>query len=81
MNLIEQTMGIIDLLNEEARLPKSTPETFVRKMMQKHSRQPYFDKPLGSKVQFFTIERLCESHPANLGPPILGATLPRQGRI
>ena len=48
-------MGIIDLLNEEARLPKATPETFVRKLSQKHARQPYYDHPPGSKEHVFTV--------------------------
>lgn len=44
LQLIENNMGIIDLLNEETKFPKGSGETFLQKISSNCVRNPHFEK-------------------------------------
>ncbi|KAL6053329.1 Unconventional myosin-XIX [Balamuthia mandrillaris] len=56
LDLIEQKpLGILSLLDEECRLAKATPETFVDKLTKNHKQCKYFSLPRFSRSSF-TVE-------------------------
>ncbi|KAM4553693.1 unconventional myosin-Va-like isoform 1-T1 [Fundulus diaphanus] len=53
INLIEAKLGILDLLDEECKMPKGSDDTWAQKLYNTHLRQnAYFDKPRLSNKAF-----------------------------
>ncbi|XP_041769194.1 unconventional myosin-Va isoform X4 [Anopheles merus] len=45
IDLIESKLGILDLLDEECRMPRGSDESWVGKLMEKCGKYPHFDRP------------------------------------
>ncbi|XP_050073337.1 unconventional myosin-Va isoform X2 [Anopheles maculipalpis] len=45
IDLIESKLGILDLLDEECRMPRGSDESWVGKLMEKCSKYKHFDRP------------------------------------
>lgn len=45
IDLIESKLGILDLLDEECRMPQGSDESWVGKLMEKCGKYKHFDKP------------------------------------
>ncbi|XP_035794432.1 unconventional myosin-Va-like isoform X1 [Anopheles albimanus] len=45
IDLIESKLGILDLLDEECRMPRGSDESWVGKLLEKCSKYAHFDKP------------------------------------
>lgn len=52
IDLIESKMGILDLLDEECKMPKGTDDTWVQKLYGKCSASKHFEKPRFSNAAF-----------------------------
>ncbi|XP_030210148.1 unconventional myosin-Vb isoform X2 [Gadus morhua] len=55
IDLIEAKLGILDLLDEECRVPKGTDENWCQKLYGKHSGSAHFQKPRMSNTSFIII--------------------------
>ncbi|XP_060797434.1 unconventional myosin-Va [Neoarius graeffei] len=56
ITLIEGSLGILDLLDEECRLPKGSDENWARKLYDQHlNRSPNFHKPRMSNAAFIVL--------------------------
>ncbi|KAK0150594.1 Unconventional myosin-Vb [Merluccius polli] len=55
IDLIEAKLGILDLLDEECRVPKGTDENWTQKLYGKHSSSVHFQKPRMSNTSFIII--------------------------
>ncbi|XP_037046669.1 unconventional myosin-Va-like isoform X1 [Bradysia coprophila] len=53
IDLIESKLGILDLLDEECRMPKGSDESWVGKLIEKCSKYKHFDKPRFGTNSFF----------------------------
>ncbi|MBN3323059.1 MYO5B protein, partial [Atractosteus spatula] len=56
--LIEGPLGVLDLLDEECRMPKGSDETWARKLYEQHQNQnpnPHFGKPRMSDTAFVIL--------------------------
>ena len=66
ISLIEnKNIGILDILNEESKLTRSSSETFVRKLSHTHKRQPYYRAQSATNSIIFGIQHypgLVEYH-------------------
>uniref|UniRef100_UPI00358FA582 unconventional myosin-Va-like isoform X1 n=1 Tax=Myxine glutinosa TaxID=7769 RepID=UPI00358FA582 len=68
IDLIEDNLGILDLLDEECRMPKGTDQSWALKMYEHHqNRNEHFEKPRMSNLAFVIVhfadkvEYQCES--------------------
>ncbi|KAK7889650.1 hypothetical protein WMY93_025210 [Mugilogobius chulae] len=58
INLIEGQLGLLDLLDEECRMPKGSDESWVRKLYDQHLNSkphPHFQKPRMSNSAFIVL--------------------------
>ncbi|XP_055077033.1 unconventional myosin-Vb [Periophthalmus magnuspinnatus] len=58
INLIEGQLGLLDLLDEECRMPKGSDESWVRKLYDRHlssTPHPHFQKPRMSNSAFIVL--------------------------
>ncbi|XP_058257243.1 unconventional myosin-Vb isoform X1 [Hemibagrus wyckioides] len=56
ITLIEGSLGLLDLLDEECRIPKGSDENWARKLYDHHlNRSPYFHKPRMSNAAFIVL--------------------------
>ncbi|XP_072920178.1 unconventional myosin-Vb [Hemitrygon akajei] len=55
IDLIEAKLGILDLLDEECRMPKGTDQSWAQKLYDRHSSSPYFQKPRMSNMAFLVV--------------------------
>ncbi|XP_026153683.1 unconventional myosin-Vb isoform X2 [Mastacembelus armatus] len=55
IDLIEARLGILDLLDEECKVPKGTDQNWAQKLYQKHSSSAHFQKPRMSNISFIVI--------------------------
>ncbi|KAK5900218.1 hypothetical protein CgunFtcFv8_025193 [Champsocephalus gunnari] len=66
IDLIEARLGILDLLDEECKVPKGTDQNWAQKLHQKHSSSAHFQKPRMSNTSFIInhfadkVEYECE---------------------
>lgn len=52
IDLIENKLGVLDLLDEECMLPKGADDNWCRKLYSKHSEKKHFSKPRTSNTSF-----------------------------
>lgn len=61
IDLIESKLGILDLLDEECRMPKGSDDSWVGKLVEKCSKYKHFEKPrfgksgMDSNLMFFEV--------------------------
>ncbi|XP_068423058.1 unconventional myosin-Vb [Clinocottus analis] len=55
IDLIEARLGILDLLDEECRVPKGTDQNWAQKLYKQNSSSAHFQKPRMSNVSFIII--------------------------
>ncbi|XP_069483066.1 unconventional myosin-Vb isoform X4 [Ambystoma mexicanum] len=55
IDLIEAKLGILDLLDEECKVPKGTDQNWAQKLYDRHSSSNHFKKPRMSNVSFIVI--------------------------
>ncbi|XP_031596926.1 unconventional myosin-Vb isoform X2 [Oreochromis aureus] len=55
IDLIEARLGILDLLDEECKVPKGTDQNWAQKLYNKHSSSVHFQKPRMSNISFIII--------------------------
>ncbi|XP_076020417.1 unconventional myosin-Vb isoform X2 [Genypterus blacodes] len=55
INLIEAKLGILDLLDEECKVPKGTEKNWAQKLYKQHSSSVHFQKPRMSNMSFIII--------------------------
>ncbi|XP_035247221.1 unconventional myosin-Vb isoform X3 [Anguilla anguilla] len=55
IDLIEAKLGILDLLDEECKVPKGTDQNWAQKLYGKHSGSEHFQKPRMSNTSFIVI--------------------------
>ncbi|KAJ3599429.1 hypothetical protein NHX12_033392 [Muraenolepis orangiensis] len=58
INLIEGHLGLLDLLDEECRMPKGSDENWARKLYDQHQSSnphPHFSKPRMSNIAFIVL--------------------------
>ncbi|KAK7895777.1 hypothetical protein WMY93_021102 [Mugilogobius chulae] len=55
IDLIEAKLGILDLLDEECKVPKGTDQNWAQKLYKQHSSSAHFQKPRMSNVSFIVI--------------------------
>uniref|UniRef100_A0A1I8QA92 Myosin motor domain-containing protein n=1 Tax=Stomoxys calcitrans TaxID=35570 RepID=A0A1I8QA92_STOCA len=53
IDLIESKLGVLDLLDEECRMPKGSDESWARKLVEKCTKFPHFEKPRFGNTSFF----------------------------
>ncbi|KAM9307383.1 unconventional myosin-Vb isoform 3-T3 [Pholidichthys leucotaenia] len=55
IDLIEAKLGILDLLDEECKVPKGTDQNWAQKLYQQHSSSAQFQKPRMSNTSFIVV--------------------------
>ncbi|XP_032889430.1 unconventional myosin-Vb [Amblyraja radiata] len=55
IDLIEAKLGILDLLDEECRMPKGTDQSWAQKLYDRHSSSCHFQKPRMSNMAYVVI--------------------------
>ncbi|KAJ8394306.1 hypothetical protein AAFF_G00047130 [Aldrovandia affinis] len=55
IDLIEAKLGILDLLDEECKVPKGTDNNWAQKLYSHHSNSQHFQKPRMSNISFIVI--------------------------
>ncbi|XP_010585037.2 unconventional myosin-Vb [Loxodonta africana] len=55
IDLIEAKLGILDLLDEECKVPKGTDQNWAQKLYDRHSSSQHFQKPRMSNTSFIVI--------------------------
>ncbi|XP_041046932.1 unconventional myosin-Vb isoform X2 [Carcharodon carcharias] len=55
IDLIEAKLGILDLLDEECKMPKGTDQSWAQKLYDRHSSSVHFQKPRMSNIAFVVI--------------------------
>ncbi|XP_041666986.1 unconventional myosin-Vb [Cheilinus undulatus] len=55
IDLIEARLGILDLLDEECKVPKGTDQNWAQKLYKQHSSSAHFQKPRMSNVSFIIV--------------------------
>ncbi|XP_076613932.1 unconventional myosin-Vb isoform X1 [Chaetodon auriga] len=55
IDLIEARLGVLDLLDEECKVPKGTDENWAQKLYKQHSSSAHFQKPRMSNTSFIII--------------------------
>ncbi|XP_009293600.1 unconventional myosin-Vb isoform X3 [Danio rerio] len=55
IDLIEAKLGILDLLDEECKVPKGTDQNWAQKLYSKHSGSGHFEKPRMSNKSFIVV--------------------------
>uniref|UniRef100_A0A663NDE5 Myosin VB n=1 Tax=Athene cunicularia TaxID=194338 RepID=A0A663NDE5_ATHCN len=55
IDLIEAKLGILDLLDEECKVPKGTDQNWVQKLYNQHTRSQHFQKPRTSNTSFIIL--------------------------
>ncbi|XP_023816614.1 unconventional myosin-Vb isoform X2 [Oryzias latipes] len=55
IDLIEARLGILDLLDEECKVPKGTDQNWAQKLYKQHSNSAHFQKPRMSNISFIVI--------------------------
>uniref|UniRef100_A0A8D2M6K4 Myosin VB n=1 Tax=Zonotrichia albicollis TaxID=44394 RepID=A0A8D2M6K4_ZONAL len=55
IDLIEAKLGILDLLDEECKMPKGTDQNWAQKLYDRHSASQHFQKPRMSNTSFIVL--------------------------
>ncbi|KAM9098682.1 unconventional myosin-Vb isoform X1 [Sarcophilus harrisii] len=55
IDLIEAKLGILDLLDEECKVPKGTDQNWAQKLYDRHSSSQHFQKPRMSNTSFIVL--------------------------
>ncbi|ELT88116.1 hypothetical protein CAPTEDRAFT_225225 [Capitella teleta] len=55
IDLIEGKLGLLDLLDEECRMPKGSDKNWCQKLYDKHSQKKHFEKPRMSQTAFIIL--------------------------
>ncbi|XP_007486729.1 unconventional myosin-Vb isoform X1 [Monodelphis domestica] len=55
IDLIEAKLGILDLLDEECKVPKGTDQNWAQKLYDQHSSSQHFQKPRMSNTSFIVL--------------------------
>ncbi|XP_031750785.1 unconventional myosin-Vb isoform X2 [Xenopus tropicalis] len=55
IDLIEAKLGILDLLDEECKVPKGTDQNWAQKLYDRHGSSQHFKKPRMSNVAFIVV--------------------------
>ncbi|XP_072310240.1 unconventional myosin-Vb isoform X2 [Eucyclogobius newberryi] len=55
IDLIEAKLGILDLLDEECKVPKGTDQNWAQKLYKQHGSSAHFQKPRMSNISFIVI--------------------------
>ncbi|CAL1568116.1 unnamed protein product [Knipowitschia caucasica] len=55
IDLIEAKLGILDLLDEECKVPKGTDQNWAQKLYKQHGKSAHFQKPRMSNTSFIII--------------------------
>ncbi|XP_041495057.1 unconventional myosin-Vb isoform X3 [Microtus oregoni] len=55
IDLIEAKLGILDLLDEECKVPKGTDQNWAQKLYERHSSSQHFQKPRMSNTAFIVV--------------------------
>ncbi|XP_058850980.1 unconventional myosin-Vb isoform X2 [Acipenser ruthenus] len=55
IDLIEAKLGVLDLLDEECKVPKGTDQNWAQKLYDRHSNSLHFQKPRMSNTSFIII--------------------------
>ncbi|XP_046900977.1 unconventional myosin-Vb isoform X1 [Hypomesus transpacificus] len=55
IDLIEARLGVLDLLDEECKVPKGTDQNWAQKLYSQHSSSVHFQKPRMSNVSFVIV--------------------------
>ncbi|XP_071328214.1 unconventional myosin-Vb isoform X1 [Trachinotus anak] len=55
IDLIEARLGVLDLLDEECKVPKGTDQNWAQKLYKQHSSSAHFQKPRMSNTSFIII--------------------------
>ncbi|XP_061470342.1 unconventional myosin-Vb isoform X2 [Rhineura floridana] len=55
IDLIEAKLGILDLLDEECKVPKGTDQNWAQKLYDRHSSSQHFQKPRMSNISFIVV--------------------------
>nr|XP_045233709.1 unconventional myosin-Vb isoform X4 [Macaca fascicularis] len=55
IDLIEAKLGILDLLDEECKVPKGTDQNWAQKLYDRHSSSQHFEKPRMSNTAFIIV--------------------------
>ncbi|KAM3599551.1 uncharacterized protein V6R79_007865 [Siganus canaliculatus] len=55
IDLIEARLGVLDLLDEECKVPKGTDQNWAQKLYKQHSSSAHFQKPRMSNISFIIV--------------------------
>ncbi|XP_060747618.1 unconventional myosin-Vb isoform X1 [Tachysurus vachellii] len=55
IDLIEAKLGILDLLDEECKVPKGTDQNWAQKLYSRHTSSEHFEKPRMSNTSFIVV--------------------------
>ncbi|XP_062828632.1 unconventional myosin-Vb isoform X4 [Anolis carolinensis] len=55
IDLIEAKLGILDLLDEECKVPKGTDQNWAQKLYDRHGSSQHFQKPRMSNISFIVV--------------------------
>ncbi|XP_072517689.1 unconventional myosin-Vb isoform X2 [Salminus brasiliensis] len=55
IDLIEAKLGILDLLDEECKVPKGTDQNWAQKLYSQHLKSEHFEKPRMSNTSFIVV--------------------------